>query len=166
MNTHDRDPYENLAALNAMVSFATGSESAKTGEIQAAIQFCRSQAEQKRENRGQFARETAKAYSEVVDRLVKLHVEDPESFGFSHWNLGSHPYDPLWIRAHLVRELKQISGFRQALLLITGLRSAICPKGKYWTEKRAVRYREAITYIENLALNFKTPRTKLSLLFV
>ena len=166
MNITDRDPFENLAALNAMVSLATGSETFKADQIQAAIQFCRMQAERSLGVGSVYAKETARAYSVVVDRLVKLHVSNPDSFGFNHWDLGSHQYDPLWIRAHLIRELKKISGFQEALLLITGLRSAICPPGKYWTGKRSIRYQEAIAYIENLALQFKTPRTKLSLLFV
>jgi hypothetical protein len=166
VNTSDKDPFDNLAALNAMVSLATGSEAFKTDQIQAAIEFCRVQAERSNHKRGALAQETAKAYTEVVDRLVKLHLSDPESFGFSHWDLGSHAYDPLWIRAHLIGELKKIAGFREALLLITGLRNAICPPGKYWTNRRSARYREAIAYIENLAVQFKTPTTKLSLLFV
>lgn len=166
MAVYDKDPFENLAALNAMVSFATGSDSYQAGQIQAAIHFCREQAERASVRNTQTDRATAQAYHDIIDRLVKFHTREDENFGFSHWDIGSHAYDPLWIRAHLIRELKKISGFAEALLLITGLRQALCPPRKYWTQKRATRYREAISYIENLALQFKTPRTRLSLLFV
>ncbi len=166
MAVYDRDPYENLAALNALVSIATGTDHEKTDQIQAAIEFCRNRAESTGSHAGQKTRETAKAYSDTVDRLIKLHVRDPERFGFGHWNLERHGYDPLFIRAHLIKELKRIAGYPEALLLITGLRQALCPPGKYWTRKRAQRYREAISYIENLALQYKTPATRLSLLFV
>lgn len=166
MAVYEKDPYENLAALNAMVSFAMGGDPQQADQIQAAIRFCRQQAERAGEQQSQHARETARAYNDIVENLVRLHIEQDDDFGFSHWDLGAHPYDPLWIRAHLVRELKKISGFPRALLLVTGLRQALCPPRKYWTQKRAERYREAISYIENLAMQFKTPRTRLSLLFV
>lgn len=166
MQTTERDPFDNLAALNAMVSLAAGSEPARADQIQAAIQFCRRQASLTSGRSNSLSREISRAYSETVDRLVKLHGKDPAAFGFSHWDLGSHPYDPLWVRVHLIQQLKKISGLPEALLLITGLRHALCPPGKYWTEKRSLRYREAIAYIEHLALQFKTPSTRLSLLFV
>ncbi len=166
MAIFDKDPYENLAALNAMVSLATGTDQFQSDQIQAAIQFCRNQAEVVSSSKSQQAMETSKAYTDIVDRLVKLHVEEGSSFGFGHWNLGHHEYDPLFIRAHLIKELKRISGFEEALLLITGLREALCPPGKYWTQKRSTRYQEAISYIESLAVQYKTPKTKLSLLFV
>ena len=166
MAVYDKDPYENLAALNAMVSFAAGSDNFQADQVQAAIHFCRQQAERATGQNTLSAQATAEAYQEIIDRLLKLHLQEDLNLGFSHWDLGSHPYDPLWIRAHLIRELKKISGYAEALLLITGLRQALCPPRKYWTQKRATRYREAISYIENLALQFKTPRTKLSLLFV
>jgi len=167
MNPTGKEPFDKLPAINSMLPLAVGSDTEKADQIRAAIRFCQFQAVQCGQPApGSTLEEITRAYREAVDSLVKFHISDPDSFGFRHWNLSAHPYDPLWVRAHVIRELKLLAGYRQALFLVTGLRRALCPEGKYWTRDRARRYREALDYIESLALQFKTPSTRLSVLFV
>lgn len=162
MKTSATDPFQRLTTLNAMVSLAAGTDPESTGQMHAAIEFCR-------ESKATGSEDQSDApidYRELVRRLVRFHIQHRESFGFRLWDLSEETYEPLWVRAHLMRELRRLAGCEQALLLICGLRDAICPPGRYWTQARAEEHRRALSYIETLSLQFKTPRTRLSILFI
>lgn len=155
------DPTPQLSTLNGMISLALGSSVDRTGEIQAALDFL---SEQHRD-KDQHHTPPKINRSEMIRNLVHLHVQNPESFGFRLWDLSREQCEPLWLRAHLLRELRRLSGYRDALLLVIGLRQSICPPGKYWTTARAAHYRRTLAYIENQAVRFKTPCTRLNILF-
>jgi len=72
-------------------------------------------------------------FTEALTRLVDSRLIIAPSSGFAHLDFGRHPFDPLWTRIFVLRELKMLAGFQSAVLLISGLREAVSGPRKYWT---------------------------------
>jgi len=109
----------------------------------------------------------ALSLAECVDRLARLHFgsEGERGLPFAHWNISADPlFSPLWIRQSLIARMKQIAGYRKALLLITGLREAVCPPGSYWTKKRQEHYDRVCDYIHELVCVWSAPSSKIQLM--
>ncbi|MFW5883749.1 MAG: hypothetical protein ACOCVG_05215 [Verrucomicrobiota bacterium] len=149
-----------LKSASGLLVVAAGADRRQTAEVQAAIDFLRSERDQGRQET------PPELYDRTIEDLLRLTRPGSEGWGFRHWNLRGDRYDPLFIRARLLRELRQLAGFPESLLLVTGLREALCPPGRYWTQKVEQRYHEAVDYIERVALKYNTPSTRLSLVFV
>ena len=77
------------------------------------------------------------ALGDYVDKLAHLHFgESDESmdFAFAHWHVPRlEDFSPLWIRQAIVVEMKKLAGRREGLLLVTGLRAAVCPEAVSYT---------------------------------
>ena len=73
-------------------------------------------------------------------------------------------FSPLWIRQAIVVEMKKLAGRRAALLLVTGLREAVCPDGAYWTKKRQQQYDRVRGWIDELACAWATRGSQLQVL--
>ena len=74
--------------------------------------------------------------SNCARELVRLHIGDDSEarVGISHMHLPTREdCDPLWVRQEIVEKMKALSGRPAGLLLVTGLREALCPLGSYWT---------------------------------
>ncbi|MFT6059257.1 MAG: hypothetical protein ACJAS5_000686, partial [Lentimonas sp.] len=101
---------------------------------------------------------------ECANRLARLHFGVPEEseLGFAHWHVPSvEDFSPLWIRQAIVGEMKKLAGRRAALLLVTGLRDAVCPEGAYWTKKRQQQYDRVRGWIDELACAWATRGSQL-----
>ena len=100
-----------------------------------------------------------------VDKLAQLHFgESGESanFAFAHWHVPRlEDFSPLWIRQSIVVEMKKLSGRREGLLLVTGLRGVVCPQGKYWTKRREAQYQRVRCWIDELACAWATYGSRL-----
>ena len=139
-----REPIQQLRTLNELL--ARISEPERSEHARRALEF--------------FCREYPEAargvdFGDYVDKLTQLHFGEsgePVAMAFSHWHVPQlEDFSPLWIRQAIVERMKGLAGRREALLLITGLREAVCPPGKYWTKKRAAQYQRVRGWIDDLA---------------
>ncbi|MFP4157284.1 MAG: hypothetical protein ACLFU4_06670 [Opitutales bacterium] len=139
-----REPIEQLRVLNEMLARISDPE--RSEHARRALEF--------------FCREQPEAAQDVdigdyVDKLTHLHfgaAGEPECMAFSHWHVPQlEDFSPLWIRQAIVARMKGLAGRREALLLVTGLREAVCPSGTYWTKKRASQYQRVRGWIDELA---------------
>lgn len=139
-----REPIQQLRALNEMLARIAASERSEHAR-QALEFFCREYPDEA--NRVDLG--------DYVDKLTYMHFGEsgePEAMAFSHWHVPQlEDFSPLWIRQAIVERMKAMAGRREALLLITGLREAVCPPGKYWTAKRAAQYQRVRGWIDDLA---------------
>jgi hypothetical protein len=102
---------------------------------------------------------------DYVDKLAQLHFgegEEGSGFAFAHWHVPRlEDFSPLWIRQAIVVEMKKLAGRREGLLLVTGLREAVCPDGKYWTKHRETQYQRVRDWIDELACAWATRGSRL-----
>ena len=100
-----------------------------------------------------------------VDKLAHLHfgeLGESADFAFAHWHVPRlEDFSPLWIRQAIVIEMKKLAGRREGLLLVTGLRGAVCPKGKYWTKHREAQYQRVRSWIDELVCAWATCGSRL-----
>ena len=109
--------------------------------------------------------------------------DDPEAFVRAAEQLaqhaGDHPTpvslvraqdDPafslLCLRARLLEALKSNCRFDNPILVLTGLREAICPPQTRWTPRRKIEYQEAISYARDFCHARSRPSSKLSLVIL
>lgn len=99
--------------------------------------------------------------------LAKLHLNKRKEFIYlEHLDFRAESYDPLFLSAHVRAQLRKLTGTREAILLITGLRRMICPPGHYWTKKRQTRYDEAKHMIDDIAILMASKNTRMHLLYL
>lgn len=109
------------------------------------------------------------AFATAVEQLrARLGSPDDARRGFVHWDAAQSPAQPdsLWSRQQIVDALKRLAPYSEATLLITNLRTAFCPPGHRWTERRRTAYREVLDFLAALAVSRKRERTQLTLLFL
>ncbi|MFQ3224379.1 MAG: hypothetical protein ACI8Z5_000627 [Lentimonas sp.] len=149
------DPVEQLRTLNELLARTGASAPGRAEHARRALDF--------------FSKEQGSGLMEVslrdcADRLAQLHFgEDGESeLAFAHWHVPTvENFSPLWIRQAIVVEMKKLAGRRGALLLVTGLREAVCPDGAYWTKKRQAQYDRVRGWIDELACAWVTRGSQL-----
>lgn len=148
------DPVEQLRTLNELL--ARISEPERSEHARRALEF--------------FYREHPEEAATIdlgnyVERLTRLHFGEggePVDVAFAHWHVPQlDDFSPLWIRQAIVGEMKKLAGRREALLLVTGLRDAVCPSGKYWTRARQSQYERVRGWIEELACAWASRGSKL-----
>ena len=102
---------------------------------------------------------------DYVDKLAQLHfgeLGESADFAFAHWHVPRlEDFSPLWIRQAIVVEMKKLAGRREGLLLVTGLRGAGCPLGKYWTKHREAQYERVRSWSDQLACAWATCGSRL-----
>lgn len=102
-----------------------------------------------------------------AEKLASMHLGDEElrQVAFAHWHVPSASHcSPLWIRQAIVTEMKKLAGRRQALLLVTGLREAICPERGYWTKAREAQHRRVRDWIDELVCAWATRGSQLQVI--
>lgn len=108
--------------------------------------------------------------ADYVETLARLHFgETAEAVdcAFAHWHVPRlEDFSPLWIRQAIVVEMKQLAGRREGLLLVTGLREAVCPPGKYWTRQREAQYQRVRDWIDELACAWATRGSRLQVVML
>lgn len=88
------------------------------------------------------------------ERAIVDLVPAPEAQGFSE----------LALRARLLDAIKRTCRFEKPLLVLTGLKEAICPAGKRWTARRAAEYQNAIAYARDFCQSRTRPSSHLNLI--
>ena len=144
------DPVDQLRTLNEILGRTFASDVERAENARRALEF--------------FSREDADQVTQLCLRdcarkMARLHFGDDESsqLAFAHWHVPSlEDFSPLWIRQAIVTEMKKLAGRRQSLLLVTGLRETICPRGKNWTNKRQAQYERVRDWIDSLACAWAT----------
>lgn len=152
---------EELAKLHCLQSLfgpATGNDPYLAQQIKHAIEFSLTGSSEVAAPLEKFA--------QAALRLLQEQEPLTSSCGLYCINFNNLSYDPLWIRGELIGALKHLAGYETKLLLITGLRNALCPSGKYWTRRVRERYEDAMNYIDQLALNWSTPNSTLNIVYV
>ncbi len=148
------DPVAQLRTLNELMARISDPE--RSEHARRALEF--------------FSREHPAAVTQVelgsyVEKLTRLHFGEPgepTNLAFVHWHVPRlEDFSPLWIRQAIVGEMKKLAGRREALLLVTGLRDAVCPAGKYWTQSRQMQYERVRGWINELACAWASRESKL-----
>lgn len=106
-------------------------------------------------------------FKEGVEALARVHLNYASSseVAFAHWHAPAvEDFSPLWVRAAIISEMMKLSGSRKAMLVVTSLRDAICPEGRYWTEAREATFRRIRDWIEQLACSWATPGSRLQVI--
>ncbi len=106
-------------------------------------------------------------FTKAAVLLVQKHFRRRPTHGFSHWNCSENAngFNPLWARQELIAMFKKLAPYPQATVLVTDLRSSICPPGKRWTGRLGHEYAEAVGFIQELARTWSTRRAQVTLLF-
>jgi hypothetical protein len=139
------DPVDQLRTLNELLARTRESDPERAEHARKVLDFYSREA-------GEGAQ--ALSLAECARKLARLHFgeEVPSERAFAHWHVPTvDDFSPLWIRQAIVAEMKQLAGRREALLLVTGLREAVCPQGSYWTKKREAQYQRVREWIDSLA---------------
>lgn len=74
------------------------------------------------------------------------------------------PFSLLELRANLLEALKRTCRFESGLVVLTGLKEAICPNGRRWTKRRKEEYEDAISFARKFCKERSRPSSTLSLI--
>jgi hypothetical protein len=149
------DPLEQLRTLNEVLARTGASAPDRAEHARRALDFF-----SKEQNCGG----QPVSLGDCAGRLAQLHFgADGESeLAFAHWHVPTvENFSPLWIRQAIVVKMKQLAGRRAALLLVTGLREAVCPAGSYWTKARQAQYDRVRGWVDQLACAWATRGSRL-----
>ena len=155
------NPLDQLRSLNEIFASAGSSNVEQAEHARKAIDFYGS--EQKNNADCNPSLESGAA------KLAQLHLGQATTSGISycHWHVpNTESTSPLWIRHAIVAEMKKLAGRRYALLLVTGLREAICPEGKRWTNARECQFRLVRNWINELACAWASRESKLQVVIL
>ena len=139
------DPLGQLEALNQWLAEAGGSDPERAAHARHALEFFR---------REQGGGRSAPCFARCARQLARLHLGNASETGkaLAHWEVPqTEGAAPLWVREAVVAEMKKLAGRRGGVLLVTGLREALAPEGRYWTRRREAQYRRVRGWIETLA---------------
>ena len=105
------------------------------------------------------------AFVTAADRLAQRMLDSADST----IAIGLVPtreadgFSILALRAKLLEALKKTCRSERPLLVLTGLKEAICPQGKRWTARRKQEYQDAIDFARAFCHARSRPSSKLSL---
>lgn len=131
-----------LRVINQLVAAVTGSGDDVARQIQAAIAFSRKQ----RQEASEWAR-----LGQAARRLFDIHTAGRERPCYAHCELDGELIGPLWLQARILRVLRQLDPHRESLLLVTGLKASICPKGQRFTRRRQRLFEQYVAQINRQA---------------
>jgi hypothetical protein len=151
-------PPAQLRALHTLLSVSLGADPDLARQVAAAVDFTLENAAPG----GPDAATLAHAAAALLP-LLRRHQSTP---ALTHLDLREQTWDPLWIRQRILAALRPLAGYREAILLTTGLRRLACPPGRRWTARARSRYQATIAYIQETAAAHAAPTTTLHLLFL
>ncbi|HCR30442.1 MAG TPA: hypothetical protein DIV79_10535 [Opitutae bacterium] len=101
-----------------------------------------------------------------AQELVSKLEEDRNSAGIELVTAQTPqtPFSMLEFRANLLSALKRICRFETGLVVLTGLKEAVCPKGCRWSPARKRDYEDAIRFARDFCSKRSRPSSKLSLI--
>ena len=154
------DNLRRLHFINALFAGLTGHDLYLAQQIQSAITTSLAEAE---------ARPPADpAFTAAAGRLLERLLSGKEDHGFFHWDAAESTTaaTPLFTRENVLAGLKDLARFREATLLVTNLRPALCPPNHRWTARRQQEYDEALALIRDLAAARSRASASLNILFL
>ncbi len=152
------EPPPPLRALHTLLSVAVGADADLARQVQAAIDFTLENATP--------GGPDATTLGHAAEALLGLLRRDGRQPALAHLDLREQTWDPLWIRQRVLASLRPLAGYREGILLTTGLRRLACPPGRRWTARARARYQSTIAYIQESAAAQTAPTTVLHLLFL
>jgi len=147
-----------LHSLNSLLRLVTQASTEQAQAVRKAIEFTLEDAD------GDGP--SALSLDDAARLILNLHRDGMNAPAFEHCDLRTADFDPLFVRESVMVHLRKLAGCPEAILLVTGLRRMVCPPGKRWTSRRRAQYKDVLAYIENLASQHSSPKTRLSLLFL
>ena len=155
-STLDQPPQ--LRALHTLLSVAVGADADLARQVQAAVDFTL-------ENAAPGGPDAA-SLGQAAAALLDLFRRDGRTPAFAHLDLREQTWEPLWIRERMLGALRPLAGYREGILLTTGLRRLACPPGRRWTARARTRYQDALAYLQETAAAQSAPTATLHLLFL
>ena len=146
-----------LHCLQTLLGEATGHDPYLTKQIKNAIDFSLTGSVEKSAS--------LKRFTEAAVRLVREYRTMPVSCGICHLDVRKREFDPLWIHEELQRIFKTLSGYKSALLIVSGLKQSIQRPGKYWTRKCRAKHAEAMDYIDETAAQRSARNTRVNIMY-
>lgn len=156
-----------LHFLNALFAPLTGHDLYLAQQIDAAIVTSLA-AHLERTDTGAEITPGDPAFVNAAARLFARLCRSQESHGFFHWDAAAeaNAATPLFARAHLMAGLKQLATCREATVLVTNLRPALCPDTKRGAAKRAREYDETLDLLRKLTAARTRRGAHVNLLFL
>ncbi len=90
----------------------------------------------------------------------------PATHAFIRLDFSNRTWDPLFVRQDIIRQLKRHAGTDHIFLLVRGLRKALFPNARYQTRARTEAFLDATRFIDQLALRWSTPSSRIHLLYL
>lgn len=149
-----------LHFLNALFAPLTGHDLYLAQQLDAAIVSSLDAAEELTPSSPAFV----SAAAHLFDRLCRTQ----DSHGFFHWDAAAEATaaTPLFARANLMAGLKQLAPCREATVLVTNLRPALCPDIKRGAAQRARDYDDTLDLLRQLTAARTRRGAHVNLLFL
>jgi hypothetical protein len=154
------DDLRRLHFINALFADLTGNDLYLAQQIQTAITTSLAEVEARPP--------TDPAFTAAAGRLLEKLLSGKEDHGFFHWDAAetATAATPLFTREHVLAGLKNLARYREATLLVTNLRPALCPPNHRWTARRRQEYDDSLALIRDLAAARSRASASLNLLFL
>jgi hypothetical protein len=149
-----------LHFINALFAELTGNDLYLAQQIQSAITTSLADIESRPPS--------DPAFTAAAGRLLERLLSGKQDHGFFHWDAAesSAAATPLFAREHVMEGLKNLARYREATLLVTNLRPALCPPSHRWTARRQQEYDDSLALIRDLAAARSRASASLNLLFL
>lgn len=144
---------QQVRSLNALMAAAVGSERDKILAVDRAITYS-----SRTRSRN---RVSAAPIATIAQRLFDLHNESRPGRSMRHLEIHVGEHQPLWLTAAVRKCLAELRGNPDGLLLITGLRAAICSPGKRFSPKRQQEFEATTQQIYRLVAKVSRPRQRI-----
>lgn len=158
MNSKHIHDLVKMHCLHSLFEFSGEKDGYLADKIKAAIEFSLTGSEE--------IPASLEGFVELAHQLCADIKSMPPSYVLHHIELSNRTWDPLWLHGEFMQALRRISGHDTAVLVVSGLRQAICPRGRYWTRRMQKQHKEAVDYMDDLAMRWVTPSTNLTLLYL
>lgn len=156
-----------LHFLNALFAPLTGHDLYLAQQIDAAI-VTSLDAERARAGAAGEITPNDPAFVNAAAQLFARLCQSRESHGFFHWDAAAeaNAASPLFARAHLMAGLKQLATCREATVLVTNLRPALCPSARRGAARRQREYDETLDLLRHLTAARTRRGANVNLLFL
>lgn len=141
-----------LSQLNRILSRTIGDAPEIADEVEAALAFSRGTAQ-------------SVNFNEAAAGLITLYRQTL-TIPIEHLMVTTENVSPIFLRPALMEPLRHLAGVRIGLLVVSGLRQAICPADRRFTKKKREAYEQAVSLIEELVIERTMASTRLQLIIV
>ena len=107
-----------------------------------------------------------KSFAQAARDLIESGHPFLASCGLYYIELSVENVDLLWLRESVIQGLREMTGYQTAYILITGTREALCPEGKYWTQRMREKKATLIEYVDKVVANWAGPASRINVLYL